>query len=321
MKQTIKVFIDGAEGTTGLRLYDRLSEREDIELLTIDPALRKDADARAEVSNRADVVFLCLPDDAAREAAARIDPSVKVIDASTAHRTADGWAYGFPELSAGQRVRVAQASRLANPGCHATGFISLVYPLVASGIATPDYPFSCHSVTGYSGAGKAMIAKYNDPSRPEYYASPRQYAMSQAHKHQAEMQKMCALTRTPIIHPIISDIYAGMVVTVPIYTHLLHRYPSAEELQRFFEDFYAGQKLVHVMPFGAESAYEGGMIDAVQLAGYDDLEIFVCGNSERVALVARFDNLGKGASGAAIQNMNIMCGLPEETGLRIYPER
>lgn len=312
----IHVFIDGAEGTTGLRLNDRLSGREDVRLLAIDPALRKDAAERARLANSADVVFLCLPDAAAREAVAGVtNPDTVIIDASTAHRTLDDWAYGLPELSPAHREKLARAARIAVPGCHASGFIALVYPLLAGGIAPADYPFTAHSVTGYSGAGKPMIAKYADEHRPACYGSPRQYALGQSHKHLPEMQKIAGTAFPPLFNPIIADFYAGMVVTVPLHTRLLDKKMGAEELHRFFSEHYAGQKLVRVQPFGSEAAFEGAMVDAGALAGKDFMEIFVCGHADQTVLLARFDNLGKGASGAAVQCMNIACGLDEAAGL------
>lgn len=312
------VFIDGAEGTTGLRLHDRLSGREDIKLLTIDSALRKDAAEKAKLANAADIVFLCLPDGAAKEAVANItNPATKVIDASTAHRVDDNWVYGLPELSQKHREAIAGARRVANPGCHASCFIALAYPLVSAGIAAADYPFTAHSVTGYSGAGRQMIEKYADTTRAGCYDSPRQYALGQKHKHLPEMQKVAGLTAPPLFNPIIADFYAGMVVTIPIHTRLLERKMGAKALHAFLAEFYAGQQLVRVKPFGAESAYEGAMVDAGALAGKDFMEIYVCGHEDQVVLLSRIDNLGKGASGAAIQCMNIMQGLPETTGLSI----
>lgn len=314
----INVFIDGAEGTTGLRLHERLSDRKDVQLLPIAPELRKNAAERARIANRADVVFLCLPDAAAREAVQGIQsPDTVVIDASTAHRVDPAWAYGFPELSQAHREKLRTAKRIANPGCHASGFLALVYPLVAEGVLPPDYPASCHSITGYSGAGKPMIAKYADKARPAYYSTPRQYALGQRHKHLPEMQVVSGLRYEPVFNPIICDFYAGMVITVPLHTRLLKNKISAKELHGFFDVYYAGQKLVQVQPWGAEQAFEGGMIDPSALENRDCMELFICGHEEQAALIARFDNLGKGASGAAVQSMNIACGLPEETGLAV----
>ncbi|MGI6403626.1 MAG: N-acetyl-gamma-glutamyl-phosphate reductase [Oscillospiraceae bacterium] len=312
----VKVFIDGAEGTTGLRLADRLAGRDGVELLTIDPHLRKDDAERARVSNSADVVFLCLPDEAARMAVGNItNPHTRIIDASTAHRVLDSWTYGLPELSSAHRKAIAQSKRICVPGCHAGGFALLAYPLVSAGIAPADYPFTAHSVTGYSGAGKKVIARYVDSNRPVDYAVPRQYALGQQHKHLPEMKKISGLAHPPVFNPIIGDFYAGMVVTIPLHTRLLERYSDAKALHGFFSEFYAKQKLVKVQPFGAEESLPEGMLAADTLAGRDDVELYVCGNQERVILAARFDNLGKGASGAAIQCMNIALGLPEDQGL------
>ncbi|MCL2579127.1 MAG: N-acetyl-gamma-glutamyl-phosphate reductase [Oscillospiraceae bacterium] len=312
----IRVFIDGGEGTTGLRLAERLSGRTDVTLLSIDPALRKDEAAKAKISNAADLVFLCLPDAAAKAAVSGItSPNVKIIDASTAHRVLDDWTYGLPELSTARREQIAAANRICVPGCHATGFNLLAAPLAAAGIAPPDYPFTAHSITGFSGAGKAVIAAYGQSDRPVEYAIPRQYALTQNHKHLPEMQKISGLAHPPAFNPIIADFYAGMVVTVPIHLRLLQKPLSAQELHQFFSDYYAGQKLVKVRGWQAEESLPETMLDAQALAGRDDLEIFVCGNRERAILAARFDNLGKGASGGAIQCMNISFGLPEDTGL------
>ena len=316
----VKVFIDGAEGTTGLRLADRLAHRDDVTLLAIDPHLRKDESARAKISNSADVVFLCLPDDAARAAAGNItNPNTRIIDAATAHRVLDSWTYGLPELSPVHRKAIAQSTRICVPGCHAGGFALLAYPLVSAGIAPAEYPFTAHSVTGFSGAGKKVIARYADSNRPADYALPRQYALGQQHKHLPEMKKISGLARPPVFNPIIGDFYAGMVVTIPLHTHLLNKYADAKSLHGFFSEYYAGEKLIHVRPFGAEESLPDGMLAPDALAGRDDVEIFVCGNQERVILAARFDNLGKGASGAAIQCMNIALGLPDYRGLVTGP--
>lgn len=307
----VKVFIDGKAGTTGLRIYERLGKRDDVQIVSLSENLRKDVAARKDAINNADVVFLCLPDDAAREAVTLVEnPAVKIIDASTAHRTQEGWAYGFPELSDEFRHAVAFGNRIANPGCHASGFISLVYPLVRWGLVAPDYPFVCHSVTGYTGGGNKMIAQYESAERDVLLDSPRQYGLTQAHKHLPEMQKICSLARTPVFCPIVSDFDCGMCVTVPLFADLLARRMTVRELAEFFADYYAGQKFISVTQDS-----EGGFLSANALRDTNRMELFVGGNDERILLCSRFDNLGKGASGAAIQNMNIALGLDESISL------
>ncbi len=309
-----KVFIDGREGTTGLRITERLSARNDIELLLIDEALRKDINARREMIAASDVTFLCLPDAAAKEAVAMADTlnkKVRIIDASTAHRTLPTWAYGFAELSADHRKAIEIGDRIAVPGCHASGFNALVYPMVKSGLMAADYPVTCHSITGYSGGGKKMIAQYQDDARDNELQSPRQYGLTQMHKHLKEMQAIPSLTFAPIFNPIVADYYAGMVVTVPVFTSLLRGKPTLHDIHEMFAAHYAGAKMVRVLPQTDTPAFLG----ANNLAGRDCMEILIAGNDERVLLTARFDNLGKGASGAAVQCMNIALGLDETTGL------
>ena len=304
------VFIDGREGTTGLQIYDRLMSHRDIRLLSIPEELRKDTEARKERIDRADIVFLCLPDAAAKEAVSLCqNPNTKIIDASTAHRTAEGWAYGFPELSCDFRSAVAKGKRIANPGCHASGFISLVYPLVKEGLVSPDYPFVAHSVTGYSGGGKKMIASYEAPERDKELDSPRQYGLTLSHKHLPEMTKVCALSHAPVFNPIVADYYCGMCVTVPLYAELMKVKLTPQKLADFYRGFYAGAKFISVDD--APHSFLG----ANHLAGSNRMEIFIGGNAEQLLLCSRFDNLGKGASGAAVQNMNIALGFDEETGL------
>ncbi len=307
-----KIFIDGREGTTGLRIAERLGARDDITLLRLDEALRKDINARREMIASSDITFLCLPDAAAMEAAAMAPEHVCIIDASTAHRVNPDWAYGFAELSAAHRAKIATGKRIAVPGCHASGFIALTYPMIASSLLPADYPVTCHSVTGYSGGGKKMIAQYEDPDREDELSSPRQYGLTQQHKHLKEMQAVCSLDFAPHFSPIVSDYYAGMVVTVPLFTRLLNGQPTLADIQALFEKHYAGQKLVRVLPEGAPA-----FLGANNLAGKDYMEIQIAGNDDRVLLTARFDNLGKGASGAAVQCMNIALGLDETTGLEI----
>ncbi len=303
------VFIDGKEGTTGLQIFDRLAKRQDIRIITLPEEQRKDAAARREKINAADVVFLCLPDAAARESVSLCEnEKVKIIDASTAHRTDPAWAYGFPELSAAHREKIAHSNRIAVPGCHASGFIALVYPLIAGGIAAPDYPFVCHSVTGYSGGGKKMIAEYEAEGRSPLLDSPRQYALAQMHKHLPEMQAVCGLDYAPAFSPIVSDYYCGMCVTVPLFSRLLRKKMTVNALKSYFAEYYASHNFVKVTDADAYMA-------ANALAGSNEMHISVAGNDERPLLLALFDNLGKGASGAAVQCMNIALGLDERTSL------
>ena len=303
-----KVFIDGSAGTTGLRIRERLSARKDIALLTLPDEKRKDPAARAERFAEADVAFLCLPDDAAREAVGLVgDAKTIVIDTSTAHRVSPDWTYGFPEL-AGQREKIAKAKRIANPGCHASGFVSLVAPLVSAGLLDRDASLSCFSLTGYSGGGKKMIAEYEDPANAKRLQAPRIYGLSQTHKHLPEMQLICGLSHAPAFAPIVSSFYAGMAVTVELSADLLRG--TVSDVIDLYRTVYHGPI---VSWSGAADA--DGLLSAGVFAGRDDMEISVFGNDERILLVSRFDNLGKGASGAAIQNMNIALGLPETTGL------
>ena len=298
-----KVYIDGKEGTTGLQIYDRLAAREDIELLLIDEEKRKDRLERKKFLNAADLVFLCLPDAAAVEAVSLIDNGhTRVIDCSTAHRTAEGWAYGFPELSERHRETIRISKRVANPGCHATGFISIVYPLVQMGLIPRDAALSCFSLTGYSGGGKKMIAQYEGERDPEL-DSPRIYGLSQGHKHLPEMQKICGLTIPPVFSPIVADYYKGMAATVPLFL-------DRDALARALTEHYQGRGMVRV-----SAEWEGAMLAANTLAGSDSLRLIVQGNRQRSTVTALFDNLGKGASGAAVQNMNLMLGFEETAGL------
>jgi len=307
------VYIDGKEGTTGLQIYDRLSQRQDIELLLIDEDKRKDTAERKKRMNAADIVFLCLPDGAATEAAEMVEnPNTRIIDASTAHRTADGWVYGFPELSEEQRRAVQNAKRVANPGCYATGFISLIYPLIKLGLLPKDAPLTAHALSGYTGGGKKMVAVYESEEREPELVSPRHYAVTLNHKHIPEMMKVCGLVRKPVFMPIICDFPQGMVVTVPLYLDALSGNASLSSLRKAYEDFYAGARFISVRPPEAPTC---GFIGSNNLAGTNNLQIFICGNEGQAMLSARLDNLGKGASGAAVQNMNIMLGFDEGTGL------
>lgn len=303
-----KVFIDGSAGTTGLRIRERLSDRKDLELIILPEETRKDPAARADALNSAAVSFLCLPDAAAIEAASFVtSPDAVIIDTSTAHRVAEGWVYGMPEL-AGQREKLQAAKRIANPGCHATGFISLIAPLVSAGLIRKDARLSCFSLTGYSGGGKKMIAEYEAPDRDPLYQAPRQYGLGQVHKHLPEMAKVCGLDHAPVFCPIVAPYYAGMEVTVPLTP--AESSASLEEIKAIYRDYYQSGLIRFT-----EGSGESGLLSAGAFAGRDDLEVSVYGNEERILLVSRFDNLGKGASGAAIQNMNIVLGLDETEGL------
>ena len=303
-----KIFIDGSAGTTGLRIRERLTDRHDLTLLTLSEDLRKDPEARRAALNEADVAFLCLPDAAAREAVALVtSPDTVIIDTSTAHRTAPGWTYGFPELP-GLRDAIRTSGRIANPGCHASGFIALVAPLISAGLLKKDTRLSCFSLTGYSGGGKKMIAEYEAPDRDPLLLAPRQYGLSQAHKHLPEMAAVCGLDHPPVFCPIVAPFYAGMEVTVPLTKADTPASPS--EIADVYRSFFTSG-----MVRFAEAPDEGGFLSAAAMAGRDDMEVSVFGNEERILLVSRFDNLGKGASGAAIQNMNLVLGLEEATGL------
>ncbi len=305
-----KVFIDGSAGTTGLRIYERLAERKDLELIRLSEELRKDTEARRKALNEADIAFLCLPDAAAIEAVSLVDnPNTVIIDTSTAHRTDPMWAYGFPELK-GQREKIKQSKRIANPGCHASGFVALVAPLVEAGILSPDLPLTCFSLTGYSGGGKKMIAEYEDADRDRLLDAPRMYGLTQKHKHLPEMAALCGLSNAPIFCPIVAPYYAGMEVTVPLFKEQIEG--SIEDIKNVYRALAQNGLVRFVDP-----ADEGGLLSANAMEGRDDMQLTVCGNEDRILLVARFDNLGKGASGAAIQNMNLIFGVPEDTGLNV----
>ena len=312
-----RIYIDGQEGTTGLRIFERFAGRDDIDILTIDPALRKDPAERRRLINASDITFLCLPDAAAKEAVSLVDSDhVRIIDASTAHRTDSYWVYGFPELSAARREAIATGKRIANPGCHATGFISLVYPLVSAGILPTDATVACFSLTGYSGGGKKMIAQYESQERDAALDSPRLYGLTHQHTHLPEMQKVCGLQKAPLFTPIVADYYAGMLVSVPLSADQLAGGTTLARLHECYQDAYAGQKMIRVLPASVQ-ADVGGFLAANGCAGWDGLEIAVVGNDERMMVCARFDNLGKGASGAAVQSMNIMLGCDEAKGLNL----
>ena len=303
-----KVFIDGSAGTTGLRIRERLSGRRDLELLTLSEERRKDADARREMLNSADIAFLCLPDAAAVEAVSLIENDhTAVIDTSTAHRVSEAWAYGFPELSPEHRQAIVTSKRVANPGCHASGFIAGVYPLVKHGVISSDFPLTAYSLTGYSGGGKKLIAEYEDENRDVRHESHRIYGTNLAHKHLPEMQKICGLTQKPVFSPILGDFYAGMATTV------LLPGIDANTAWEALSDHYAGQNLISVAPLGGDEP----VIYASTYAGKDTMRIQVSGQRDQCMVTAIFDNLGKGASGAAIQNMNLLLGLDETTGLSL----
>ncbi len=307
-----KVFIDGSAGTTGLRIYERLSERNDIELITLDEAHRKDTASRKEALNKADIAFLCLPDDAARESVSLIEnDNTVVLDTSTAHRTADGWLYGFPELSESFFEKLTTAKRIAVPGCHASGFIALVYPLVEAGIISKDILLSCHSVTGYSGGGKKMIAEYESDEVSELLGAPRQYALGQAHKHLKEMSAVTGIENAPIFSPIVSDFYSGMCVTVPLFASQLSEGKTLEDIIEVYKAKYCGPIVTY-----CDSA-DGGFLSAAALSGKDSMHICAYGNDSRIILTAVYDNLGKGASGAAVECMNYVLKAAPTTGLEL----
>ncbi len=310
-----KVFIDGSEGTTGLRIDERLSGRDDIELLKIDSDKRKDPDEIKKFINESDITFLCLPDDAAREAVSYVEnDNTVIIDASTAHRTLPGWAYGFPELSPAHRDAIKNGKRIAVPGCYASGFISLVYPLVSAGILPKDYPVSVFAASGYSGGGKKLIASYEEEGRDKKFDSARMYVWGQTHKHLKEMKAVTGIDREPLFLPFTTNYHSGMMVQVPLFADLLTGKQTPETLHEALSKHYAGEKFIKVMPLGAD-AEAGGALFTDACAGWDGMEIFVTGNEERIVVASRFDNLGKGASGAAVQCMNIVMGADEAKGL------
>lgn len=306
----IKIFIDGSAGTTGLRIRDRLSERSDISLLSLPEGLRKDPAARKDILNSCDAAFLCLPDDAAREAVGMIEnKNVTVFDTSTAHRTAPDFAYGFPELSDSHRLKIKESRRIAVPGCHASGFIALVYPLIEAGVLDSNARLFCFSLTGYSGGGKSMIAEYESEDRSELLSAPRQYGLNQSHKHLKEMTAVTGISRSPVFCPIVSDFYSGMEVTVPLMRDDIGASPS--EIREIYRGKYKGSIIF------CDDGTENGFISAAGMSGRDSMQISVCGNDDRILLIARYDNLGKGASGAAIQCMNINFGISEDSGLTL----
>ncbi len=308
------IYIDGQAGTTGLQIYQRLGARDDIELLSIDPEKRKDPAERKALLNAADLVFLCLPDAAAVEAVSLVEnPAVRIIDASTAHRTNPDWTYGFSELSPERKAAITTTKRLANPGCHATGLIASAAPLVQAGILPTDYPLTCYSLTGYSGGGKGMIADYEVAHPDEAFFSPRLYGLTLNHKHMPEMQAICGLDFPPVFCPVVDNYYKGMATSIMLHNHLLPGKPTAEAIWEALKAHYDDCTLVSVAPLG----YDEPMIAANTMAGKDTLQLIVCGGAERTLVTALFDNLGKGASGAAVQNMNLMLGYKETCSLAL----
>lgn len=311
-----KVFIDGKEGTTGLKIMERFAGRTDIEILSISEELRKDTAERQRLINASDFTFLCLPDAAAVEAATLCtNDHTRIIDASTAHRTNPAWAYGFPELDKSFREKIASSARVANPGCYASGSIAITYPLVKSGIMPRDYPLVVHAVSGYSGAGKKGIAQYEAADRSAEFDSPRLYALTQAHKHLPEMKIIPGLDYEPVFNPYVCDYFQGMTVTVGLHSRLLSKKVTPADVQQMFAEHYDGCRFVHVAPLMGEGVLTDAFIPANTLAGTNDMQVFVYGNDERIMVTTRFDNLGKGASGSAVQCMNIMMGVDEATGL------
>ncbi len=323
-----KIFVDGMSGTTGLEIHGRLSKYTNIELIEIDYDKRRDLDERKRCINEADIVFLCLPDDAAKEAVSLVDnPDTKIIDTSTAHRTAPGWTYGLPELSSAHKEAIKESKRVSNPGCHATAFILSVYPLIKHDIMSPDYPVTCHSITGYSGGGKSLIEKYEDDSKDNPYTkAPRPYSLGLNHKHLKEMMIHTGLTQSPVFLPVVADYYKGLATTISVHTRLLNKKLNGKELHGVLEEHYKGQKFVKVMPYIDEDSLKSDEIKNIIFDGGLDItacnntnraEIFVLGNDNRgvAMIITRIDNLGKGASGAAIQNMNLMLGFEEDLNL------
>ena len=306
-----KIFIDGSAGTTGLRIYERLESRKDIELIRLSEELRKDINARKSAINSADIAFLCLPDSAAVEAVSLAEnDNTVIIDTSTAHRTNPEWAYGFPELSRDMEQKIADSKRIAVPGCHASGFISLVFPLIKAGILDKDALLTCFSVTGYSGGGKKMIAEYESTDRDPLLSAPRQYGIAQSHKHLPEMTAVCGLDNAPLFSPIVADFYSGMEVSVPLFKSQING--TVDDIKKVYKEKYNGPVVKYKEEFD-----EGGFVSANSLTGKDSMEISVSGNEDRILLISRYDNLGKGASGAAVECMNIVMGVDKTTGLEL----
>ena len=312
-----KIFVDGQEGTTGLKIHERLETRNDIQILKISAEKRKDIDERKKLINMSDIVFLCLPDDSAKESVSLVENNnTRIIDASTAHRTNEAWVYGLPELDKTQRQKIKTSKRVCVPGCYATGFNLAVFPLVNEGILPKDYPVTCQAISGYSGAGKKMIEKYEiSEAHSEKLRSPRFYSLGLAHKHIPEMQKISGLKYAPLFTPIIANYFKGMSVAIPLFPRLLSKTISGNELQKFLTNYYKDEHFIKVMPYGEESNLDNGFLGAMECNDTNTLQLFVFGNSDQILLMSRLDNLGKGASGAAIQVMNIMLGIDEMCGL------
>jgi N-acetyl-gamma-glutamyl-phosphate reductase len=314
MKKTI--FIDGQHGTTGLKIHERLKGRDDLKLVEIPLEKKKDPAVKKKFLNEADIVFLCLPDDAAREAVAMVtNPNVCIIDASTAHRTAEGWVYGLPELNPTQREIIRWSKRICVPGCHATGFVLALYPLIAKGIVSKDYPISAFSISGYSGGGKSMIAEYAVPNLGEDMKNPRPYSLKLSHKHVPEMQKIPGLMFPPVFFPTVANFYNGEVISIPFFKRLLTKQMTSKDICSFYQDYYKGEQFVSVMPYPADPVLDKGFLTLTQCNDTNKAELFVFGDDEKTVVTARFDNLGKGSSGAAVQNMNIKIGAKENEGL------
>jgi N-acetyl-gamma-glutamyl-phosphate reductase len=310
------VFIDGQHGTVGLNLHQRLSIRKDIELIEIPVEKRKDPEAKQKLLNEVNIVFLCLPDDAARESVSLItNKSVCVIDGSTAHRVTKGWIYGLPELKKDQRALIKKSKRIVVPGCHATGFISILYPLVSEGIIAPDYPVTSYALAGYSGGGKSMIADYESESVPDDIKNPRPYSLSLNHKHIPEMTRVVGLAQPPLFNPTVVNAYNGEIICIPLVGRYLKKQLSAGDIRTVLAKYYAGERFIKVMPYPADDYLKDGFMTFTDCNGTNDLEIFIFGGKENILLAARFDNLGKGSSGTAVQDMNLVLGLPEDTGL------
>jgi N-acetyl-gamma-glutamyl-phosphate reductase len=314
MKKTI--FIDGQHGTTGLKIHERLKNRADITIVEIPMEKKKDPAEKKKFLNESDIVFLCLPDDAARESVAMVNnPNACVIDASTAHRTAQGWVYGLPELNKAQRGLIRSSSRICVPGCHATGYVLVLYPLIASGIVPSDYPVSAFSISGYSGGGRSMIAEYAAPDLSDDMKNPRPYGLKLNHKHVPEMQKIPGLAHPPIFFPTVANFFNGEVISIPFYKRLMSKKMSSQDIFAFYQEYYAGERFVKIMPYPTDPVLKNGFLTLTQCNDTNMVEIFVFGDDEKMVLTARFDNLGKGSSGAAVQNMNIKIGADENAGL------